>query len=136
MQVMMGTHSAMTRHHGQQTVEHPWQTLIEAVVSCRGAEDLEDVHQSRRIVTFRQQGRDARETVRRPPKMLKSKAQSSETGQTRGDPLWVSGAEIKHGRKQHLLRCKWTVMHVHPQALIEHALVCRVLINQEYTIGI
>src|SRR5215471_288081 len=114
MQVMMGTHSAMTRHHGQQTVEHPWQTLIEGVVSCRGAQDLKDIHQSRSIVAFRQQGRDARETIRRPPKVLKRKAQGSETGQARSDPFRVSGAEIKHGRKQHLLRCEWTVMHIRP----------------------
>src|SRR5215831_1213861 len=114
MQVMMGTHSTVARHHGQQTMEHPWQTLIEGVVSCRGAEDLEDVHQSRRIVAFRQQGRDARETIRRPPKVFKRKAQGGETWHTRGNPLRVSGAEIKHGRKQHLLRCEWTVMHVRP----------------------
>jgi hypothetical protein len=136
MQMLMGTHSAVTCHHGQQMVEHPRQTLIKDVVCCRGAEDLEDIHQGRRIVAFRQQGRDARETIRRPPKVFKSKAQGCETWQTRGDPLWVSGTEIKHGRKQDLLRCEWTAMHTRPQALIENTLVRRVLIDQEYTICI
>jgi hypothetical protein len=37
MQVLMGTDSAVTRHHGQQMVEHPGQTFIEDVVCCRGA---------------------------------------------------------------------------------------------------
>ena len=54
MQVLMGTHSAMTRHYGQQTVEHPGQTLIEDVVGCRGTQDLEDIHQGCSIVAFRQ----------------------------------------------------------------------------------
>src|SRR5215471_9659683 len=136
MQVLMGTYSAVTRHHGQETVEHPGQTLIEDVVGCRGAQDLEDIHQGCRIVAFRQHGRDARETICRPPKVLKSKAQGGKTWQTRGDPLWVSGTKIKHGRKQDLLCGEWTVMHTRPQALIEHALVRCVLINQEYPIGI
>jgi len=136
MQVLMGTHSAVTRHHGQQMVEHPGQTLIEAVVGCRRAQELEDIHQGRGIVALRQQGRDTRETIHRPPKVFKRKAQGCETWQTRGDPLRVSGAEIKHGRKQDLLRCQWTVMYTRPQALIEHALVRRVLIDEEYTIGI
>src|SRR4029434_6068691 len=81
MQVLMGTHSAVTRHHGQQTVEHPGQTLIEDVVGCRGAQDLEDIHQGCRIVAFRQQGRDAREAIRRSPKVLERKAQGCKTWQ-------------------------------------------------------
>jgi hypothetical protein len=72
MQVLMGTHSAVTRHHGQQTVEHPGQTLIEDVVGCRGAQDLEDIHQGCRIVAFRQQGRDAREAIRRAPQSVQA----------------------------------------------------------------
>ena len=129
MQVLMGPHRAVTRHHGQQTVEHPGQTLIEDVVGCRGAQNLEDIHQGCGIVAFCQQGRDARETIRRPPKVLKRKAQGCQTWQTGGDPLWVSGAEIKCGRKQDLLGGDWTVLHTRPQALIEHALVRRVLID-------
>src|SRR5262245_49215864 len=117
-------------------VEHPGQTLIEDIVGCRGAEDLEDIHQGCRIVAFRQQGRDARETIRRPPKVLKGKAQGCQTWQTRSDPLRVSGAEIKQGRKQDLLCCERTVVHPRPQALIEHPLMRRVLINQKYTVRI
>ena len=82
MQVLMGPHSAMTRHHGQQVVEYPGQTLIKDVVGCRGAQELEDIHQGGRIVAFRQQGRDAREAIRRAPKMFKRKAQGCETWQT------------------------------------------------------
>ena len=37
MQVLMGTHSAVTCHHGQQMVEYLRQTLIEDVVCCWGA---------------------------------------------------------------------------------------------------
>ena len=79
VQVLMGPHSAVTRHHGQQMMEHPGQTLIEDVVCCRGAQDLEDIHEGCRIVAFRQQSRDARETIRCPAKMLKSKAQGYKT---------------------------------------------------------
>jgi hypothetical protein len=94
MQVLMGPHSAVTRHHSQQMVEHPGQTLVEDVVCCRGAQYLKDVHESCRVVAFRQQGRDAREAIRCPPEVLKGKAQGGQTWQARGDPLRVSGAEI------------------------------------------
>jgi hypothetical protein len=136
MQALMGPHRAVTRHHGQQTVEHPGQTLIEDVVCCWGAQDLEDIHQSCRIVAFREQGRDARQAIRRPPKVLKRKAQGGKTWQTRGDPLRVSGAELKRGRKEDLLGNEWTVVHMRSQALIEHAFVRRMLIDQEYPIRI
>src|SRR5215467_6288311 len=136
MQVLMGTYSAVARHHGQQTMEHSGQPLIDDVGCCRGAQDLEDVHQGCRVIAFRQQGRNAREAIRRSSKVLKRKAHGCQTWQTRGDPRWVSGAEIKHGRKQDLLCCERTVMHTRPQALIEHTFVGRVLIDQEYPIRV
>ena len=79
MQALMGADSAVTRHHGQEMMEHPRQALIEAVVSCWRAQYLENVHQGRRVVAFRQQGRDAREAIRCPPKVLKGKAQGCQT---------------------------------------------------------
>src|SRR5438552_3920300 len=52
MQALMGADSTVTRHHGEQMMEHPRQALIEAVVCCWKAQYLENIHQGCGVVAF------------------------------------------------------------------------------------
>ena len=127
MQVLMSAYSSVTRHHGQQMVGTPGANphrgcrLPPESVRSRG-------HPSRRPRSAFRPGQGRSEAI--GSSQSARKAQGCQAWQTRGDPLRVSRTEIKHGRKQHLLRFMGRCGAA-PVSVVEHALVCGVLIDQE-----